>query len=55
MSLRKFQGNLLFDGQEVLPGKKVLIVAENGRIETIVDAEIAGDDVQSVKGIVSPP
>ena len=38
----------------MLGDDKVLIVDKNGIVESIVDVELAGDDVQTYKGIISP-
>ena len=38
----------------MLGDDKVLIVDKNGFVESVVDVELAGDDVQTYKGIISP-
>ncbi len=53
MGYRKFMADKLFDGYKFLK-EKVLITDENGRIETIIAAEEAGEDVQKMEGILSP-
>lgn len=50
----KFKGTALFDGQKILSGDKVLILSEGGTIVDIVSADLAGDGVQEVEGILSP-
>ncbi|RFM35292.1 amidohydrolase family protein [Chitinophaga silvisoli] len=50
----KFKGTALFDGQKILPGNNVLILSEDGTVVDIVPAELAGDGVQSVDGMLSP-
>ncbi|MBP1651311.1 MAG: amidohydrolase [Bacteroidetes bacterium] len=50
----KFKGTALFDGQKILSGDKVLILSEDGTIMDIVSADLAGEGVQEVDGILSP-
>jgi len=51
---KKFQAEQLFTGEDILPEDHVLITDENGKIEDIVLAADAGDNVQRMKGILSP-
>jgi cytosine/adenosine deaminase-related metal-dependent hydrolase len=54
MSYRKFRADHLFTGSQWLDDQHVLIANEEGVIEDIVPLAGAGEDVQSVKGILSP-
>lgn len=53
MSYRKFKADKLFDGYKFRE-EKVLITDENGKIEAILAAEEAGEDVLKLEGILSP-
>jgi len=53
MGYRKFKADKLFDGYR-FQEEKVLVTDETGRIEAIVAAEEAGEDVQKLEGILSP-
>jgi len=54
MAYKKFQSEQLFTGYELLNSDHVLITDQEGKIEDVVPAEDAGDDVQNFKGILSP-
>ena len=54
MALRKLRADQLFDGHRLLEGSNVLITNEDGTIEEIVPAKDAGDDIQSLAGILAP-
>lgn len=54
MGYRKFKADKLFDGHRFLEEDKVLITDDDGRIEAIVPAADAGDDIQQFEGIISP-
>src|ERR1051326_5760833 len=54
MANKKFQADQLFTGYEILDGSHVLITDEEGRIREIVLESDAGDDIQKLKGILSP-
>jgi aminodeoxyfutalosine deaminase len=54
MAYLKFRADQLFNGYHLLDNQQVLITDEKGVIETIVEAEEAGDDVQQFSGILSP-
>ena len=54
MQYRKIKGNNIFDGYQFVGANKVLVTLANGTIEAIVDAKEAGEDVQSVDGIICP-
>src|SRR6266404_2085470 len=54
MAYKKFQADQLFTGYEMLDGSHVLIIDEEGRIREIVLEPDAGDDIQKLKGILSP-
>jgi cytosine/adenosine deaminase-related metal-dependent hydrolase len=50
----KFQADLLFTGEEILDSSYVLITNKNGVVESIVAAKDAGDDVQQLRGLLTP-
>lgn len=54
MSYRKFRADHLFTGSQWLNDQHVLIVSQEGDIDNIVPVSEAGDDVQVLKGILSP-
>ena len=54
MAYRKFKADQLFTGTSLLSGGEVLITTREGVIEAIVPAAEAGDDVQELRGILSP-
>jgi len=54
MSFRKFKADKLFDGSTLRQEDFVLVTNENGRIESIIPAAEAGEDVQVLNGIISP-
>jgi cytosine/adenosine deaminase-related metal-dependent hydrolase len=54
MGYRKFKADYLFNGIQLLEGNKVLITNEKGKIIEITDFEMAGDDIQTYSGIISP-
>lgn len=54
MLYRKFKAHYLFTGKEFVDHTKVLITAENGVIQNIVDEKEAGDDIEFFDGIISP-
>lgn len=54
MAYRKFKADELFDGYHFRNSNEVLITKEDGTIEAIVPLEQAGDDVQLLKGILTP-
>jgi aminodeoxyfutalosine deaminase len=54
MSYKKFSATQLFDGYSFLPMGTVLITSATGEIIDTVTCEDAGDDVQHLKGILSP-
>ncbi|MGG9964694.1 amidohydrolase family protein [Ferruginibacter sp. SUN106] len=51
---RKFTGNNIFTGQQILPEGNVLITNENGVVDGIVAAADAGDNIETFNGIISP-
>lgn len=51
---QKFAPTLLFDGYRFREPGSVLITDGSGRIENILPAEDAGDDVQAIQGIICP-
>ncbi len=54
MAYRKFKADELFDGYHFRNSNEVLITNEDGTIEAIIPLEQAGDDVQVLKGILTP-
>ena len=54
MGYRKFKSDLLFTGNELLDSRSVLITNEEGRIEEIVSAKEAGDEVEIFHGLLCP-
>lgn len=54
MQYRKFKADYLFDGKELLNGEKVLITDDEGKILDVIDEKEAGEDLQNLKGIISP-
>lgn len=54
MRFKKYQADQIFNGYQFAPSNKVLICDYNGKVEAIVNKEEAGDDIMSLKGILSP-
>ncbi|MGQ0737847.1 MAG: amidohydrolase family protein [Bacteroidota bacterium] len=54
MGFKKFKADKIFDGYRFTEGDKVLITDENGTTEDIIDTADAGDDIQTLRGILSP-
>jgi cytosine/adenosine deaminase-related metal-dependent hydrolase len=54
MAYKKFQSEQLFTGHQLLDSDHVLITDQAGKIEDIVPATDAGDDIQKLQGILSP-
>jgi cytosine/adenosine deaminase-related metal-dependent hydrolase len=54
MSFRKFKADQLFDGYHLHSSDKVLITDDSGKIEGVVSSAEAGDDIQPLKGILTP-
>src|SRR5215467_7557520 len=54
MSYRKFRGDQLFTGHQMLGNDYVLITNEEGRVEAIEPIDAAGDDIYTVNGILAP-
>lgn len=54
MAYRKFKADQLFTGEALLSGGEVLITAEKGRIEAIIPASEAGEDLELLQGILCP-
>jgi cytosine/adenosine deaminase-related metal-dependent hydrolase len=54
MAYRKFKADQLFDGYRLHGNDKVLITDDSGKIENIVPVSEAGDDIQTLSGILSP-
>jgi cytosine/adenosine deaminase-related metal-dependent hydrolase len=54
MANRKFRADKLFDGYQFRGKDEVLVTNAAGRIEAIVPLREAGEDIETVKGILSP-
>jgi cytosine/adenosine deaminase-related metal-dependent hydrolase len=54
MAYRKFKADQLFTGTSLLSGGEVLITSPEGRVEAIVPAPDAGDDIELLAGILCP-
>lgn len=54
MQYRKFKGDYLFNCENLLTDKSVLITDVNGNIINIVDEKDAGEGIENFKGIISP-
>ena len=54
MGYRKFKSDLLFTGKDLLDNGSVLVTNEEGRIEKIIPAEEAGDEVEIFRGVLCP-
>ncbi|MEO7446268.1 MAG: amidohydrolase family protein [Ferruginibacter sp.] len=53
-SFRKFKADNIFTGTEMLDGDNVLIVNEKGTVEAICPIPEAGEEIELIKGILSP-
>ncbi len=54
MSFHRLRSTQLFDGYRFFDDQQVLIVRENGIVADIVSIENAGDDIQTLQGILCP-
>jgi cytosine/adenosine deaminase-related metal-dependent hydrolase len=54
MSFRKFKADQLFDGYHLHGNDKVLITDNSGKVEDVALVAEAGDDIQTLKGILTP-
>ena len=54
MAFKKFKADQLFDGYRLHGPDKVLIIDESGKVQEIVSSSEAGDDIQTLNGILSP-
>jgi aminodeoxyfutalosine deaminase len=54
MAFQKFKADQLFDGYRLLDDPYVLVTSEEGVVQDIVMESEAGDNIQVVKGILSP-
>ena len=54
MSYQKFQPTQLFTGAELLGPDHVLITDEQGKVEEILFANDAGEDIQQLDGLLTP-
>ena len=54
MAYLKYQPDYLFNGKEILSNQSVLITNEKGIVQTIINKEDAGEDIQLLKGLLSP-
>lgn len=54
MAYRKFSADQLFDGYTLHGPEKVLVTSENGTILSVISREEAGEEVETVAGILLP-
>lgn len=54
MAFRKFQADQLFTGTELLDSSKILVTDESGLVIDIVPIADAGEDIEKLKGWLSP-
>lgn len=54
MKYRKFQADKIFNGYEFLDPSHVLVTDETGKVIELVAAMDAGDDIERVRGILTP-
>lgn len=54
MAYLKYQPDHLFTGKEILSNQSVLITDEKGVVQTIISREDAGEDIQQLKGLLTP-
>lgn len=54
MRYRKFQADHLFTGHEMLGKDRVLITSGDGRVQEILPAADAGEDIEAFKGLLTP-
>jgi cytosine/adenosine deaminase-related metal-dependent hydrolase len=54
MAYRKFSADRIFDGRQFLGGDTVLILNGDGKVEALLPASEAGEDVERLKGTLLP-
>ena len=54
MSYRKFRADNIFDGHKLLGNEQVLITDTTGVVQDIVPLAVAGDNIEQLKGILTP-
>lgn len=54
MAFRKFRAQHLFNGYQLLQDNLVLVTKTDGTIEEIIAANEAGDDIETLQGILTP-
>ncbi len=54
MAYLKYLADYLFTGSNILNNQSVLITDEKGIVETIISKEDAGDNIQELKGLLTP-
>ncbi len=54
MPYRKFKADYLFTGIDLLDSNSVLVTDERGKVEDIVNVDEAGEDVETLSGILCP-
>jgi cytosine/adenosine deaminase-related metal-dependent hydrolase len=54
MNFHKFQANNIFTGSTMLSSNTVLVSDEQGIVQEIVDEQDAGENVQKLKGLLTP-
>lgn len=54
MAYLKYQADYLFSGSTILNNQSVLITNEKGIVESIINKDDAGDDIQQLQGLLTP-
>ena len=54
MSYRKIKGTQIFTGYHFAEENSVLIVAEDGTVEAVIQESEAGENVEKLEGIICP-
>ncbi len=54
MGYRKFKGTDIFDGKEFVGAENILLCDSNGVVEALLPAEKAGEDIETLEGILCP-
>ena len=54
MTYRKFKADYLFTGREMAQKGAVLVIKEDGTIQDILPSAAAGEDVETLRGVLSP-
>jgi len=54
MTYRKFKADYLFTGEGFAPADSVLVTTGEGRVQDVVPAAVAGEDVEYYQGVLCP-